>query len=126
MRKNSGGEGEQWQLGELRERGKKVLKKLLPNQPMGMIKRLVQKGADNLKKEIMANQRLLPALTTTKVQSSLVEVGQDRFQEMNKQLTNSLLFFHSNVTQNIENDTSAEVVRSHTDKCYRRIPHNFF
>ena len=113
-------------MGELRERGKKVLRKLLPNQPMGMIKRLVQKGADNLKKEILANQRLLPALTAAKVQSSLVEAGHDRFQEMNKQLTHSLLFFHSNVTQNLENDTNAEVVRSQTDKCYRRIPRDFF
>lgn len=43
-------EGEGSHLLDLRDKGKKVLKKLIPNQPIVLIKRLVQKGAGTFKR----------------------------------------------------------------------------
>jgi hypothetical protein len=37
-------------LVDFKEKGLKVLKKLIPNQPINKLKKLVQLGADNIKK----------------------------------------------------------------------------
>lgn len=110
-------------LGELKERGKKALKKLIPTQSIVMIRNLVRRGADNLRREIMPNQRLLPALTLTNLQPELAAPPTHSFQEVNSQLTHSMLFFHQTLQDPAED---AEILRLQTQKCYRRIPRPYF
>lgn len=69
----SSSEGEASHLIELKEKGKKVLKKLIPNDKIIKIKKLMQKGAGNIKKEIKGNQKLLPSLTTANIIEELVQ-----------------------------------------------------
>jgi hypothetical protein len=60
-----------------------MLKKFLPNQPINILKKLVIKGADNLKKEMMAT-KLLPTLTTTSLLAELTHVMESKqFHQMN-------------------------------------------
>ena len=48
--KRSTADYESLHLVDLKEKGKKYLKKLIPNQSINMLKKLVQKGTDNIKK----------------------------------------------------------------------------
>lgn len=45
---------------------------------------------------------------------------------MNRELTNSMLFFHKKVNRNLENSQMAELVNAQTEKCYRHIPKMYF
>ena len=54
-------------LNELKTKGKKVLKKLIPNRPIFLLKKLVQMGVDLTK--LKHNSTLIPALTLSCVQS---------------------------------------------------------
>ena len=125
------------ELEELKEKGKKVLKKIIPNQPLILIKKLVQKGADNFKKELRLNHQLLPSLTTNKIQSLTTKqsvmgnINSDtyessHFEQMNRQLTHTMLNFQSTLSEQIENSSNTEIVRLQTDKCYQHIPKQFF
>ena len=98
------------ELEELKEKGKKVLKKIIPNQPLILIKKLVQKGADNFKKELRLNHQLLPSLTTNKIQSLTTKqsvmgnINSDtyessHFEQMNRQLTHTMLNFQSTLSE---------------------------
>jgi len=55
---------------DLKEQGKKVLRKLIPSQSIIMLKKLVH-GADTLRREILPGQKLLPALTIKNMQNEL-------------------------------------------------------
>lgn len=55
---------------DLKERGKNVLRKLIPNQSIIMLKKLVQ-GADTLRREILPPPKLLPVLTIKNMQNEL-------------------------------------------------------
>jgi len=65
-------DGDMSQLKELKEKGKRVLKGLIP-QPIIMIKKQVQKGADYLKREILPHQKLLPTLTIKNISTELFD-----------------------------------------------------
>jgi len=72
VRKGSFMDGDMSQLKELKEKGKRVLKGLIP-QPIIMIKKQVQKGADYLKREILPHQKLLPTLTIKNISTELFD-----------------------------------------------------
>lgn len=55
----------------MRDRGKKVLRRLIPSQPMVLIKKLVQKGAGTIKRELLQKEKLLPSLTLKNIQAEL-------------------------------------------------------
>lgn len=116
--KRKGAEGEA-------ERGRRALKKLLPAQPMVLIKRLVQKGA-GLGREMLSNQRLLPSLTLKSMQGEMFErlmPQQNSFEEMDRSITHSMLSFEQNACSHPQ---QAELIDLQTQKCYRKIPPCFF
>ena len=72
-RKGSAFDFETSPLTEMKDKGKQVLKKLIPNQPMILLKKLVQKGAGTLKREILHRDKLLPSLTLKNMQAEIFE-----------------------------------------------------
>jgi hypothetical protein len=76
---------------------------------------------------LLAHYPLLPKLTTTEIISELVQQPEaGKFQEMNRELTSSMLFFQKQVHPNLENTQMGEIVRAQTDKCYSHIPKQYF
>lgn len=74
----------------------------------------------------MQNHKLLPSLTLKSMQAEIFEkmIPQNSsFQEMNQQLTHSMLFFQQNVCGEAE---EGELLKLQTQKCYRKIPRYFF
>lgn len=74
----------------------------------------------------MQNHKLLPSLTLKSMQADIFEkmIPQNSsFQEMNQQLTHSMLFFQQNVCGQAE---EGELLKLQTQKCYRKIPRYFF
>lgn len=115
---------EEWHL---KHKGVKVLRRLIHNEPINKLKKLVQLGAGSIKKEILNTHKLLPKLTTTEIISELVQQPDaTKFQQMDQELTNSMLFFQKQLHPNLENSQIAEIVRAQTDKCYRHIPPPYF
>lgn len=52
--------------------GRRVLRKIIPSQPIVMIKRLAKKGADKIESKIL-NPKLLPELTFQSMSAGMTE-----------------------------------------------------
>ena len=76
--------------------GKKVLRRLIPNQPMEVIRRLAKKGVDKIERNILQNPKLLPELTFANMEAGLYAKeppSATHFQAVSQQLTQSMLSF---------------------------------